>query len=99
LRCGRAPAAGPDIQYTREKVGAPLTLTVYAGADGRFSLYEDDGTSNQYQKGGFARVPMVWNDKAATLPIGAREARYAGMLASRVLHIRWVGPNAPKGGD
>jgi alpha-D-xyloside xylohydrolase len=99
VRAGSILPTGPELQYTREKPDAPLTLTVYAGADGRFSLYEDDGTSLGYQKGAFARVPMVWNDKAGTLTIGAREGRYAGMTESRVFHIRWVGPNAARGVD
>ena len=42
-REGSLIPTGPDIQYTGEKEADPLTLWVYAGADGAFELYEDEG--------------------------------------------------------
>ncbi|WBO21015.1 TIM-barrel domain-containing protein [Sphingomonas abietis] len=99
VRAGAILPTGPDIQWTRQKPDAPLTLTVYAGADGAFSLYEDDGVSLQYQTGAFARVPLRWDDKSATLTIGARQGSYPGMPASREFRIRWIGPNAPRALD
>jgi alpha-D-xyloside xylohydrolase len=99
IRAGSILPTGPEMHYTREKTDAPITLTVYAGADGQFSLYEDDGTSLGYQKGAFARVPLKWDDRSGTLSIGARQGHYPGMAVTRTFRIRWVGPNRPRALD
>ncbi|MCH8686630.1 TIM-barrel domain-containing protein [Pedomonas mirosovicensis] len=92
IRAGSIVPVGPDMQYTAEKPADPITLNVYTGADGAFSLYEDDGTSRQYLKGAFARIPMHYNEASGTLTIGAREGRFPGMLQSRTFRIRWITP-------
>jgi alpha-D-xyloside xylohydrolase len=93
VRAGSIVPIGPEIQHTAEKPDAPLTLNVYTGADGSFSLYEDDGVSRQYLNGAFARILLRYDERSGTLTIGAREGSYPGMTASRVLHIRWMTPN------
>jgi len=40
---------------------------VYTGADGAFTLYEDDGLTYGYEKGASARIPIRWNDATGTL--------------------------------
>ncbi|QUD88272.1 TIM-barrel domain-containing protein [Phenylobacterium montanum] len=96
VRAGAILPVGPVMDYVGQKPEAPITLYVYAGADGAFSLYEDDGLSNDYAKGAFARIPIAYDDKVGTLTIGARQGRYPGMLESRVFNIRWITPGAPK---
>ncbi|MDR3527464.1 MAG: glycoside hydrolase family 31 protein [Rhizomicrobium sp.] len=81
---------GAAVQYTDEKPGAPLTLLVYAGKDGHFDLYEDDGKSLGYQRGAFARIPLQWSESTGTLTIGARTGSFPGMVARRVITIRWI---------
>src|SRR3712207_9447076 len=83
---------GPSIQHTAEKPDGPVTLHVYTGADGRFSLYEDDGTSEQYRRGAYSRIPIRWDERSGTLTIGAREGRWPGMAATRTFNIRWNRP-------
>ena len=72
---------GPDIQYTAEKPGAPITLFVFTGADGSFDYYEDDGVSYGYERGEFARIPLRYDVAKGTLTIGARSGSYPGMPA------------------
>jgi alpha-D-xyloside xylohydrolase len=60
---------------------------VYAGSDGSFELFEDDGVSYGYETGAFSRIPLTWNDATSTLTIGAREGSFPGMLASRSFEI------------
>ncbi|MBN1608020.1 MAG: DUF4968 domain-containing protein, partial [Polyangiaceae bacterium] len=72
VRAGSIIPTGPELQYTDEKPADPIVLWVYAGADGQFSLYEDDGVTYGYEKGAFARIPIRWNDGARTLSIGKR---------------------------
>jgi alpha-D-xyloside xylohydrolase len=78
---------GPELQYTDEKPADPITLFVYAGRDGSFTLYEDDGVSHGYEKGAFATIPLHWHDAGRTLTIGKREGTFPGMLARRTFQV------------
>jgi alpha-D-xyloside xylohydrolase len=99
VRAGSIVPTGPAIQSTSEDNNGPLTLLVYMGADGAFSLYEDDGVSSQYLSGAYTRIPIRYDDRAKTLTIAAREGRYAGMQAARTIHVRWVSPDGPRALD
>jgi alpha-D-xyloside xylohydrolase len=57
VKAGSIIPTGPEIMYTDEKPADPIVLWVYAGADGEFTLYEDDGLSYGYEKGASARIP------------------------------------------
>lgn len=94
VRAGSIVPLGPEIQYSGEKPLAPLTLLVFTGADGRFDLYEDDGTSYGYEAGEFSTIPLHYDAAAGTLTIGARTGRYPGMPMTRTLHVRWIGDGA-----
>jgi hypothetical protein len=97
VRAGSIVPFGPELQWTGEKPADPVTLFVYAGADGAFTLYEDDGLTYSYEKGAFARIPLRWNDAAGTLTIGKREGSFPGMLASRTFEVVLVGKTKPVG--
>ena len=97
VRAGAIVPAGEDVQSTAEKPQGRLTMHVFAGADGAFTLYEDQGTDMGYASGEFARVPMRWDDDARTLTIGAREGSFPGMEARREMVI--VLHDGQTGGD
>src|SRR5690606_23486921 len=85
-------------QYVDEKPDAPLTIEVYTGADGSFSLYEDDGRNYGYERGEFARIPLAWNEAKGELVIGSREGSYPGMVGQREIRVRWIdGPRGDAG--
>ncbi|KQS56513.1 alpha-xylosidase [Brevundimonas sp. Leaf363] len=97
-RAGAILPTGPAVQYTAENLGGPITLTVYAGANGSFELYDDAGTTYAYERGEFSRIPMRWDERSGVLTIGARTGSYPGMPASRTFNIRWIGgPDAAAG--
>jgi alpha-D-xyloside xylohydrolase len=79
---------GPELQYTDEKPADTLTLQVYRGKDGSFSLYEDGGTTYDYEKGQFATIPFTYNEASGTLTIGDRKGSYPGMIAQRIIRIK-----------
>jgi alpha-D-xyloside xylohydrolase len=96
VRAGAIVPTGPAIQHTGQDKGGDVTLNVYTGADGSFSLYDDDGTSRQYLNGAFSRIPLKYEEATHTLLIGPREGRgYAGMPKTRRISIRWVKPGTP----
>jgi alpha-D-xyloside xylohydrolase len=93
VRAGSIVPTGPEIQHTGNNSHSPVTLNVYTGADGSFSLYEDDGTSRQYLHGQYSRIPLKLDERTKTLTIGAREGNgYPGMAGTRVIYIRWMKP-------
>ena len=92
VRAGSIIPTGPVTQYVDEHPDAPPTLVVYTGADGRFSLYEDDGVSNGYQRGAFTRIPLSYDDKTGALTIGARTGSYKAMVANRTFRVKFVKP-------
>ncbi len=87
---------GPDVQYAGEQPDAPLTLYVYTGRDGHFTLYDDDGVTYAYERGECATIPLAWDEAAATLTIGARQGQYPGMAARRTFRIVFVAPDHPQ---
>jgi alpha-D-xyloside xylohydrolase len=97
VRAGSIVPVGPDVQYTADKPGAPLTLLVFTGTDGSFDYYEDDGVSYGYERGEFARIPLRYDAAKGTLTIGARSGSYRGMPGKRTFKVRWikVGARAP----
>lgn len=97
VRAGSILPVGPELQYTDEQPADSITLMVYTGADGRFSLYEDDGTSYGYERGEFARIPLRWDERSRTLIIGRREGSFPGMLARRRFQLVFVSPARPVG--
>jgi len=92
VRAGSIVPTGPVRQFAADQPRAPVTLLIYPGADGHFSLYEDDGTSQQYLKGAWSRIPLGWNDNSHTLTIGAREGSFPGMQQRRTILVRWMRP-------
>src|SRR5262249_10141647 len=68
-RAGAIIPLGPLKQYTGEKVDGPLTLVVYPGADGAFTLYEDDGTTFNYRRGEWMKVQIAWNNARRALSL------------------------------
>ena len=94
VRAGSILPLGPEMQYVGEKSWDNLEIRVYPGADGQFTLYEDEGDSYNYERGVYATIPFVWKDKTNTLTIGARQGSFPGMLQSRKFTL--VLPNGTK---
>ncbi len=90
VRAGSIVPTTTVQQYVDETPDAPLTLVVYTGADGQFSLYEDDGKGYGYEKGEFSRIPLQWSEAKGILSVGAREGGWPGMQERRTLKVRFV---------
>ena len=88
VRAGTILPMGPVKQYTGEKSDQPLNVSVYPGADGEFSLYEDDGKSFDYRRGAWMGLQMTWNDARRILSLEL--ARGSRMLppSPRALEVK-----------
>ena len=87
VRAGSLVPMGPEVEWASEKPAEPIELRVYPGADGNFTLYEDEGDNYDYEKGAYATIPFHWDDARKVLTIGDREGRFPGMLESRTFGI------------
>jgi alpha-D-xyloside xylohydrolase len=98
VRAGSIVPLGPDVEYAAEKTADPLELRVYRGANGSFTLYEDENDNYNYEKGAHATITFSWNDADHTLTIGDRTGTFPGMLETRTFRVVVVGENHGVGG-
>jgi alpha-glucosidase/alpha-D-xyloside xylohydrolase len=87
-RAGAILPFGPLKQYTSEKVEGPLTLVVYPGADGAFTLYEDDGATFNYRNGEWAKIQITWNEGRRTLSMRALKGPKSPTPQRREIEVR-----------
>ncbi len=69
VRAGAIIPLDPVRQYTSQPVSEPTTLQVFPGADGQYTLYDDDGISQDYLSGKGSWIRMTWSDRARQLTI------------------------------
>ncbi len=93
VKPGSIVPMGPFLQYSSEKPADPIELRVYRGANGKFTLYEDEHDNYNYEKRKFATIPLEWNEAKQTLTIGKRTGSFPGMLNERTFNIVWVSDN------
>ena len=78
---------GPEMQWSDEKKPELIDLYVYAGKDGSYTLYEDEGTNYNYEKGKYAVIDFKYDDARKQITIGARKGSFDGMLQKRRFNI------------
>jgi alpha-D-xyloside xylohydrolase len=87
VRAGSIIPMGPFVQYAAEKPADPIELRIYPGADGTFTLYEDENDNYNYEKGVHATITFRWDDARRQLTIEARKGAFPGMLKERSFNI------------
>jgi alpha-D-xyloside xylohydrolase len=98
VKGGSIVPMGPNIQYATESID-PLEIRVYKGANGSFTLYEDEGDTYNYETGKYATVTFTWDDAGKKLSIGDRNGSYTGMPASRTFNVVFVDSTHGTGAD
>jgi len=87
VKAGSIIPVGPKVQYAEEKKWDNLQIRVYQGADGEFTLYEDENDNYNYEKGIYSTITFNWDDATQTLTIGERQGQFPGMLKERQFSI------------
>lgn len=85
---------GPAMEWSDEKPAELINLYVYAGRDGEFMLYEDEGVNYNYEKGMYATISLKYDDASRTLTISDRQGEFPGMLKSRRFNVVLVTPDS-----
>ena len=83
---------GPQMEWSDQKKASEITLYVYAGKNGQFTLYEDEGTNYNYEKGKYATIDFSYDDAAKQLTISNRKGDFYGMLKNRTFKIVYCVP-------
>jgi len=91
IRTGSIIPLGPFVQYSTEKPADPIELRVYPGADGSFTLYEDENDNYDYEKGVYSTITFHWDEAKHQLRIDARKGTFPGMLLTRTFRVVLVG--------
>ena len=99
IRAGSILPMGPELEWSTQKPADPTEVRVYRGADGDFTIYEDENDTYNYEKGAYATIPLHWDDAKQSLTIGERHGQFQGMLQSRTFRVTFVGENHGVGGD
>ncbi|MCG6959885.1 glycoside hydrolase family 31 protein [bacterium BMS3Abin03] len=90
IKAGSIIPMGPAIQYATEK-SDPVEIRIYLGADGEFTLYEDENDNYNYEKGIYSTITFNWENEKKELTINDRKGSFPGMLSERKFNIVVVG--------
>ena len=66
-------------------------VLIYPGANGTFTLYEDDGVTRDYEKGQCSRITFQWDNAQHKLTIDKRVGKYQDMAARRTFRVKVAG--------
>lgn len=86
VKAGSILPMGPFIQYSTEKAD-PLEIRIYQGANGEFSLYEDQNDNYNYEKGIYSLIKFTWDNTLKILTIDDRKGEFPGMLNKRQFQV------------
>lgn len=95
VREGSIIPIGPAIMYTSQIPADPITVYVYTGKDCEFTLYEDEKTNYNYEKGYYSNIRLSYNEKNKELTIGQRSGDFSGMLKSRIFNVIFINKDRP----
>jgi alpha-D-xyloside xylohydrolase len=87
------------MQWSDEKPADRIDLFVYAGADGNFTLYEDDGLTYEYENGAFSEIGFRWDDASRKLTVSACRGDFPGKIQNRVFRVTVIDADHPVGYD
>jgi alpha-glucosidase len=93
VKAGAIIPMQPPMLYTGQRPVDPLIVNVWPlkpGSSGSYSMYEDSGVAEDYQRGVYARTPITATQSGDILhvEIGPVEGSYPGMLKARSYELR-----------
>lgn len=103
VRAGAIIPMYPEMLYDGQKPDDPVTLDLYPFKQSSFSLYEDDGVTQRYRDGAFARTAIEMDAPASpgapgqsiAVRVGAAKGQYEGMPARRSYELEVHLPARP----
>jgi alpha-D-xyloside xylohydrolase len=87
VKDGSIIPAGPEIEYTSEKVADPIILYLFTGKDAHFDLYEDENINYNYEHKKYAIISFDYEEASGRLIIRDRKGSFKNMLEERNFQI------------
>jgi alpha-glucosidase/alpha-D-xyloside xylohydrolase len=97
VRAGAVIPMGPVKQFTAQPDDGPLSVTVYPGADGSFDLFEDDGHSFEYRRGGWMGISFKWSDGSRRVSLSLTPGSRMRPPMPRHIEVRLAGSQKAQG--
>ena len=105
VKAGAIVPMYPEMLHDRDKPKDPVTIDVYPSGRTSFALYEDDGITQEYRSGAFARTlvevnaPQAVDEPGAQITVTVNPAKgsYKDMPASRSYVVDLHVPSRPVG--
>jgi hypothetical protein len=87
-----------QMDHVDARPDAPLTLRVYPGDDGQFSLYQDAGTGTGYQHGQYSltKITSASHGSVTSVTIHPSRGTYPGQPATRSFKVELAGLSRPR---
>lgn len=85
VKAGAIIPQGPDMDYVGQLDEDDYLVQVFPGAEGEFTLYEDDGMTLEYEQGAVrkTRLSQRRTDEGLQVEIAAAEGSFTGALPDR----------------
>ena len=98
VRSGGIVPEQPAMAHVGAAPADPLTLNVYAGGNGQFSMYSDAGQGTGYASGQYATTPISYTEDGggSSVLVGAAHGSYPGQQASRSYLVNLADLSAPE---
>jgi len=93
-RPGTIVPLAPIVQSTADLPGGPLEVQVYTGANGSFTLVEDDGSTNAYESGAVRKITFTVTDLESSTTLSWEVSGHdnASPLLFKQLYVRFFAP-------
>lgn len=91
VRAGAILPMTNAVNHTGEISGQPIEIKIYGGADGSFTLYEDEGDNYNYEKGMYSTIDITWNEELKRLTLHKKQGSYPNMPEEVVFLISGIG--------
>ncbi len=91
IKAGGIVPMASGLMQTKAFDGSHIILTLFPGADGRFELYEDDGTTTAYQQGEYEMTLVtlkVPTPEAVSITIAAAQGLCPILPARRTFELK-----------
>ncbi len=97
IKAGAIIPLAPPLKHTRDFDGSHIILDVFPAADGAFELYEDDGITNDQQRGVYetTAIRSTIVDGTLTLQIDGAQGKCEALARQRVFEVHLRGIDAP----
>lgn len=81
VKAGSIIPMWPIKQYVADQPDSAIELRIYPGADGAFTIYEDEGDNYDYEQGRYVQTKITWDDNARAITFQKTEGKFNGQTA------------------